>query len=250
MTGGRPRALARGPSALACPSQRASPFAARAVRADHRASWPAIVVLCAARCVVGSRRLDADAADHRRPGAEPASSASVAEARTETDTARERLGSRRRQRLRPGHPAAPADREPRRARRACTGYDVVVHGPVGTRGGRQSATGDPHDPGVRPRRSVPHGCGRPSSAAGGTVGVDLHASTTPTCPTAPSRAAGVAVGSPWCCPSDGGTYALYYLFPMSEEQQTLQLLRRALLTAGVLLLRARRPASPGSSPGR
>ena len=37
-------------------------------------------------------------------------------------------------------------------------------------------------------------------------------------------------------PSDGGTYALYYLFPMGEEQQTLLLLRRVLLTAGVLLL--------------
>ena len=37
-------------------------------------------------------------------------------------------------------------------------------------------------------------------------------------------------------PSDGGTYALYYLFPMGQEQQTLLLLRRVLLTAGVLLL--------------
>ena len=47
---------------------------------------------------------------------------------------------------------------------------------------------------------------------------------------------GVAVGSTVVLPSDGGSYALYYLFPMEEEQQTLLLLRRVLLTAGVLLL--------------
>ena len=37
-------------------------------------------------------------------------------------------------------------------------------------------------------------------------------------------------------PADGGTYTLYYLFPMTEEQQTLSLVRRALVTAGILLL--------------
>jgi two-component system sensor histidine kinase MtrB len=47
---------------------------------------------------------------------------------------------------------------------------------------------------------------------------------------------GVAAGSRLVLPADGGTYAVYYLFPLSEEQQTLSLVRRALLTSGVLLL--------------
>ena len=38
------------------------------------------------------------------------------------------------------------------------------------------------------------------------------------------------------CPADGDTYTLYYLFPLDEEQETLALVTRALLTAGVLLL--------------
>ena len=46
----------------------------------------------------------------------------------------------------------------------------------------------------------------------------------------------MAVGSTVVLPSDGGSYALYYLFPMGEEQQTLLLLRQVLLYAGVLLL--------------
>ena len=47
---------------------------------------------------------------------------------------------------------------------------------------------------------------------------------------------GIVAGSQITLPSDGGTYALYYLFPMTEQQETLSLVRRALLTGGVLLL--------------
>ncbi len=46
----------------------------------------------------------------------------------------------------------------------------------------------------------------------------------------------VVTGSQVQVPSDGGTYTLYYLFPMTEEADTLRLVRRALLTGGVLLL--------------
>ena len=55
-------------------------------------------------------------------------------------------------------------------------------------------------------------------------------------PPATADQPGVAVGSTVVLPSDGGTYALYYLFPMGEEQQTLLLLRQVLLVAGVVLL--------------
>lgn len=46
----------------------------------------------------------------------------------------------------------------------------------------------------------------------------------------------VVTGTQLTLPADGGTYTLYYLFPMTEEQRTLSLLQRALLTAGALLL--------------
>jgi two-component system sensor histidine kinase MtrB len=48
--------------------------------------------------------------------------------------------------------------------------------------------------------------------------------------------AGVAVGQLVHLPADRGRYALYYLFPMDQEEETLALVTRALLTAGVLLL--------------
>ncbi|HWI42888.1 MAG TPA: MtrAB system histidine kinase MtrB [Nocardioides sp.] len=48
--------------------------------------------------------------------------------------------------------------------------------------------------------------------------------------------AGIAVGSQVQLPSDGKTYTLYFLFPMTEERETLGLVTRALLTAAGLLM--------------
>ncbi|THV18741.1 HAMP domain-containing histidine kinase [Nocardioides caeni] len=48
--------------------------------------------------------------------------------------------------------------------------------------------------------------------------------------------AGVVVGSQVVLPSDGKTYTLYFLFPLTEEDETLGLVTRALATAGALLL--------------
>jgi two-component system sensor histidine kinase MtrB len=47
---------------------------------------------------------------------------------------------------------------------------------------------------------------------------------------------GIVVGSQVRLPADGGLYTLYYLFPLDEEEETLALVARALLTAAVLLL--------------
>jgi two-component system sensor histidine kinase MtrB len=47
---------------------------------------------------------------------------------------------------------------------------------------------------------------------------------------------GVAVGTRLVLPADGGTYAMYHLFPMTAEHRTLHLVQRALLTSGALLL--------------
>ncbi|MGA8248259.1 MAG: MtrAB system histidine kinase MtrB [Nocardioides sp.] len=51
-----------------------------------------------------------------------------------------------------------------------------------------------------------------------------------------STSPGVVVGSRVRIPADGSTRTLYYLFPLDDVQQTLSLVTRALLTAGVLLL--------------
>ena len=51
-----------------------------------------------------------------------------------------------------------------------------------------------------------------------------------------SREPGIAVGSQVQLPADGSTYTIYFLFPLDEQQQTMGLVTRALLTAGGLLL--------------
>lgn len=47
---------------------------------------------------------------------------------------------------------------------------------------------------------------------------------------------GVAVGSTVQLPADGKSYTIYYLFPLDQEERTLGLVSRALVTAGALLL--------------
>jgi two-component system, OmpR family, sensor histidine kinase MtrB len=47
---------------------------------------------------------------------------------------------------------------------------------------------------------------------------------------------GIVVGSQVRLPADGQSYTLFFLFPLEEQEETLALVSRALLTAGVLLL--------------
>ncbi|WP_110182698.1 MtrAB system histidine kinase MtrB [Nocardioides solisilvae] len=47
---------------------------------------------------------------------------------------------------------------------------------------------------------------------------------------------GIVVGSQVTLPADGETYTLYYVFPLSEQAETLALVTRALLTAAALLV--------------
>jgi len=51
-----------------------------------------------------------------------------------------------------------------------------------------------------------------------------------------TEVAGVVVATTVVLPTDGGTYAVYYVFPMRDEVQTLELLRRVLLTSGLILV--------------
>lgn len=160
--------------------------------------------------------------------------ASVAEAVSETDTARERLAAA-------GSSEFDPDAQLRQlvetlvARGAIRGFDVVVIGPVavGTTSGGTPAEGIQSTPGVA-ADSVPRKLRDVVERTDAT-------SWTYTRSRKLSEPSGdgdpaVVVGSRVLLPSDSSTYTLYYLFPMTEEQRTLDLVRRSLLTSGLLLL--------------
>jgi two-component system sensor histidine kinase MtrB len=159
--------------------------------------------------------------------------ASVAEARTETATARTLLGS-----------AGGNDYDPETqlrllaenlvARGETKGFDVVVRGPVGDSGSEGGVRTTP----AVDTTSVPANL-RAKLERGDQNGLAwtfTRIRHTATSTSGRVDEPGVAVGSTVVLPSDGGTYAIYYLFPMQEEQQTLLLLRRVLLVAGIILL--------------
>jgi two-component system sensor histidine kinase MtrB len=191
----------------------------------------AIVVLCAV--VVGSvgwlvMRQISDGLVQSRVDA------SVAEARTETATARERLGS-----------AGGNDFDPDTqlrllvenvvARGEVKGFQLVVLGPVD----EGSTVGGVRTTPAVDASSVPASLRKSVEGSGNGLAwtyTKIRYLRSGDAATAQSPQPGVAVGSTVVLPSDGGTYALYYLFPMEEEQQTLVLLRQVLLTAGILLL--------------
>jgi two-component system sensor histidine kinase MtrB len=158
--------------------------------------------------------------------------ASVAEARTETSTARDLLSSSG------GNDYDPETQlrllaENLVARGEVKGFDIVIRGPVGT---STSAGGVRSTPGVD-TASVPGNLRRTvEDKENGVAWTYTRIRRPATSSSERADVPGVAVGSTVVLPSDGGTYALYYLFPMNEERQTLLLLRRVLLTAGVLLL--------------
>ncbi|HET6627751.1 MAG TPA: MtrAB system histidine kinase MtrB [Nocardioidaceae bacterium] len=121
------------------------------------------------------------------------------------------------------------------ARGDVQGYDVVLTGPIaGSSEGLATGSGTRNSPGLA-TDSVPTELrdivenGEPGTSWTYTR-IRYEKDT--------GRAAvpGIATGSQLTLPSDGGTYALYYLFPMTQEAKTLSLVRGALLTGGALLL--------------
>ena len=116
------------------------------------------------------------------------------------------------------------------------GYDVVLTGPVARSSeGVPAGSGTRNTQGVR-SDSIPIGLRAvvESPAETGVSWTFTEISYDPSTgkPTVP----GVVTGSQLVLPADGGTYTLYYLFPMDEEANTLSLVRRALFTGGALLL--------------
>ncbi|WP_028642554.1 MtrAB system histidine kinase MtrB [Nocardioides sp. URHA0020] len=51
-----------------------------------------------------------------------------------------------------------------------------------------------------------------------------------------SSSPGIVVGSQVLLPADARTYTLYYLFPLDEQEETMALVTRALVTAAILLV--------------
>lgn len=116
------------------------------------------------------------------------------------------------------------------------GYEVVMAGPVGSRTDmidRGATDASPHlDLGSVPGRLEQHFSTIRNESAWtytriGTLDDDGSvAGTEP----------GIAVGAQVALPADGRTYTLYFLFPLDEQQQTMGLVTRAMITAGGLLV--------------
>jgi two-component system sensor histidine kinase MtrB len=118
------------------------------------------------------------------------------------------------------------------------GYDVVLIGPLGSSAGGGSG-GQRFSPGLDPA-SVPTSLRREVESADqpgeGWTYTELRSNREGGTEAELTTVPAVVVGSRLVLPADGGTYALYHLFPMEQEQQTLALVRRALLTSGALLM--------------
>ncbi|MDQ3615966.1 MAG: MtrAB system histidine kinase MtrB [Actinomycetota bacterium] len=114
------------------------------------------------------------------------------------------------------------------------GFDVVLTGPVaGTTDGLAAGSGTRKSPGVL-TDSIPAGLREVAANQAGTswTYTRIRYEDDTGLPVVP----GIVTGSQIALPADGGTYTLYYLFPMTDEEQTLSLVRRSLFTGGALLL--------------
>jgi two-component system, OmpR family, sensor histidine kinase MtrB len=122
------------------------------------------------------------------------------------------------------------------SRGSVQGYEIVLTGPIdGSTSGVTAGIGTRNTPGVlsdsipaQLREKVEHTRSKSTSYTYSTIRYTELADRPPV--------PGVVTGSRVTLPADGGTYTLYYLFPMTEQEQTLSLVRRALVTGGVLLL--------------
>jgi two-component system sensor histidine kinase MtrB len=122
------------------------------------------------------------------------------------------------------------------SRGSVQGYEIVLTGPIaGSSSGVAAGAGTSNTPGVR-SDSIPEQLR--STVERGDAAETSYTYTTIRYTAGTGRPAvpGVVTGSQVTLPADGGTYTLYYLFPMTEQQDTLTLVRRALVTGGGLLL--------------
>ncbi len=159
-------------------------------------------------------------------------SASVNEATSETATAREQLSAAGSSDF---DPSAQLEQFAKRlvARGEVRGFSVVVLGPVKSALDPNPVTGIRTTPGIA-ADSVPDRLREEVESSTRTAWTYTRLRRLADDPGEGTPA--VAVGTRVILPSDGGTYAVYYLFGMDGEQRTLNLVRRSLFTSGVLLL--------------
>ncbi len=124
--------------------------------------------------------------------------------------------------------------DPIRLRGEARGFDVVLAGPVGGPGAEIGGGGAMSTPGLD-TSSVPSSLEEHFSTPAGTAWTYTTITTT-NADGVVETAPGIVVGAQVALPADSQTYTLYYLFPLTEEQETLGLVSQALLTAAVLLL--------------
>ncbi|WP_241153715.1 MtrAB system histidine kinase MtrB [Nocardioides pantholopis] len=124
--------------------------------------------------------------------------------------------------------------EPIIARGVARGFGVVLAGPMGEGTGRIADGGARSSPGLD-RSSVPASLEDHFSEPAATAWTYTTIRTTDTGDPDHTQP-GIAVGSQVDLVADGGTYTMYFLFPLDEQQQTLALVTRALLAAAALLL--------------
>lgn len=118
------------------------------------------------------------------------------------------------------------------------GYEIVVAGPTDSPAGRIADGRTDASPGldlasVPPRMQDYFAEVRDPDSASWTytrIGtVDVEGEAVDSEP-------GIVVGSQLALPADGRTYTMYFLFPLDEEQRTMSLVTRAMVTAGLLLV--------------
>jgi two-component system sensor histidine kinase MtrB len=124
--------------------------------------------------------------------------------------------------------------DPIRSSGETRGFDVVLGGPVGS--GRRLAEGGAEKTLNLDVASVPARMEQRFDEAAPTAYSFTEIIRTDPQTGEETRTPGIVVGSQVQLPADGLVYTLYYLFPLDEEQETLGLLTRALLTAAALLI--------------
>jgi two-component system sensor histidine kinase MtrB len=118
-------------------------------------------------------------------------------------------------------------------RGASRGFYVVLAGPTGP-GGRIADGGVTSSPSLD-TSSVPISLQEHFSEEAPTAWTYTTIRTTDA-EGVTSSSRGIVVGSQVLLPADARTYTLYYLFPLDEQEETMALVTRALLTAAVLLV--------------
>jgi two-component system, OmpR family, sensor histidine kinase MtrB len=112
-------------------------------------------------------------------------------------------------------------------------YEVLLTGPVNAPDASISPAGSLSLPGVDPA-DIPRDLMRQVREQEGTWW--SYTRMTPDDAGEEESVPALAVGSQVELPADGGTYLIFYVFPMGEQQATINVVRSAMLTAGSLLV--------------